>query len=256
MAEFIVLGETGRLKNSSRIINRYKTEEELKDVFKVNRLRKAARKLLVFKVVDEPDDDTWYLITFDIKQVIGKKTGSPRKATKEYSLIKEAMTWSLCGWIDNSTYVCPEDMSDIPETYTKYVQSWPVKPYNEKTLESMRDAVARALAYIRFMLLMQKNRLHGKGIKKAEKMLETLDKLLKMPYMCKVKKLLGIEELKFDEARELRRALEGRKSDGESNGLDLQLPNIPLSMTRTERSHRKYALGHRRRKAGSAAATP
>jgi hypothetical protein len=46
---FIVLGFTQGL-SSRAIIGRYKSEDELRDVFLTDRLSKAARKLYVFEV--------------------------------------------------------------------------------------------------------------------------------------------------------------------------------------------------------------
>ena len=210
MTKFIVLGGTSTIKSSRRIIGRYKDVTELRDVFEVTGLRKPARRLLIFEVVDSPDDDTWYLISFDIKEVIGRKTGRPRAATKEYSIIKDRMYWCLCGRIDNSTYVCPEDHSDIPRKYTEYVEVWPVKPFNEETLEAMREAVSRAVLYVNMQLLAMRTRLHGKGKSKAREMLVRADTLLASPMKPKVERLLG-HELRL-EGRELLR--EVMKSEG------------------------------------------
>lgn len=208
----IVLGDTSSVVRDSRyLIGRYKGEEDLKDVFIVKYPKRRTKGLLKFTLVSGHDEDAWYLISFDIKEVIGKRTGMRRKATKEYSIIKEAMLWNLCGWVDNSTYICPEDFSDIPRFYTDHVKVWQVKPYDGETLEAMRGAVAKALAYVKMMLLMQSKRLKGKGIDKAERMLSKLDLLLKMPWYGKVKKLLGIEEIRWDEAEKLRKALEEAK---------------------------------------------
>jgi len=56
---YIVVGRTRGLRSSKPILQRCKSEEELRDVFAVNRLTKAARELYVFRVVDEVDSDTW-----------------------------------------------------------------------------------------------------------------------------------------------------------------------------------------------------
>jgi len=212
MAKYIVLGGTSTIKSSRRIIGRYKDVTELRDVFEVTRLRKPARRLLIFEVVDVIDDDTWYLISFDIKEVIGRKTGRPRVATKEYSIIKDRMYWCLCGRIDNSSYVCPEDHSDIPRRFTEYVEVWPVKPHDSRTLEVMREAVSKAVLYVNMQLLAMRTRLHGKGRTKAKEMLVKADTILASPWKPKVERLLG-HELKLEGREALREAMRGEGKD-------------------------------------------
>jgi len=63
------------LRSPRRILGRYKGAWELRDVFNVDRLSRAARSLPVFEVVESPDADTWFLISFDSKDL---------KATREY----------------------------------------------------------------------------------------------------------------------------------------------------------------------------
>jgi len=215
---FIVLGYTESVRTSKRIMGRYKSEEELRDVFKVSRLRKQARRLLVFKVVDVIDEDTWYLISFDIKEVIGRKTGLPRKATKEYTIIKEGMFWNLCGRIDNSTYICPKDFSGIPRKFTDLVEVWPVKPYDDKTLDAMRNAVSEALLWVKLQLIMQAKKLHGKGKEKAKELVRRTETLMKSPWKHKVEKLLKGEVGLNNEVERLKQSL------GVSNRLDTPKP--------------------------------
>jgi len=121
------LGQARGLGSSRCILGRYKGAWELRDVFNVDRLSRAARSLPVFEVLEDPVDNTWFLISFDFK-------GS--KATREYPEIKESMYWSLCGCLDNSTYICPHDASIIPLEYTPYVEVLPVKSYNDRARQS------------------------------------------------------------------------------------------------------------------------
>jgi len=169
---FVVLGRTRGLRSSRRILGRYKGVWELRDVFSVDRLSKAARNLLVFEVVEEPDEDTRFLVSFDFKG---------DQATKEYSEIKESMYWSLCGRLDNSTYICPYDASDIPLAYTPYVEVLPVKPYNDRVRIEMAAAVKKALEWAVTEALKAGARLRGRGAARAREVLGILEGLLKAP---------------------------------------------------------------------------
>jgi len=180
---FIVLGLTEKIKSSKRIIQRYKTEEELRDIFKVDRLRRVARKLLVFRVVGEPAK--WYLVSFDLKQV-KKKKGGYRIPTKEYSIIKDVAYWNMCARVDNSTYVCPPDGVEEVETkikeYTEYVEVYPVEPHDEKTTDYLMERLSETIMYIITQLLMQAEKIektgHPRAIAKGIEMLKKLEKLL------------------------------------------------------------------------------
>jgi len=110
--------------------------------------------LPVFEVVENLDVDTWFLISFDFK-------GS--KATREYSEIKESMYWSLCGRLDNITYICPYNASSIPLEYTPYVEALPVKPYNDRTRTAMVVTVRRALEWAVAEALKAGARPRGRG---------------------------------------------------------------------------------------------
>jgi len=179
---FVVLGRTRGLGSSRRILGRYKGVWELRDVFNVDRLSKAARSLLVFEVVGEPDDGTWFLVSFDFRGV---------SASKEYSEIKGSMYWSLCGRLDNSTYICPYDASDIPLAYTPYVEVLPVKPHNDRARIAMAVAVRGALEWVVAEAHKAGARLRGRGVARAKEILAALGELLKAPWMSKVRKLLG-----------------------------------------------------------------
>ena len=179
---FVVLGWTRGLRSSRRVLGRYKGVWELRDVFGVSRLSKAARGLLVFEVVDRVDSGTWFLVSFDFKGV---------KATREYSEIKESMFWSLCGRLDNSTYICPYDASDIPLAYTPYVEVLPVKPYNERARIATAIAVKRALEWVVTETLKAGAKLRGRGVRRARRISSMLDGLLGAQWIQKVEKLIG-----------------------------------------------------------------
>jgi len=206
-----VLGNTANVKSSKRILGRYKDVVELRDVFEVSRLKKQARKLLIFKVVDSVDEDTWYLISFDIKEVIGRRSGRPRYATKEYTIIKDRMFWNLCGRIDNSTYICPKDSSDIPREFTNYVSVWPVVPYDNKTLNAMKSSVEEALVYVKLQLMLQltkirKEEVHGRAREKARKLVRRAETLLRTPWISKVERLLD-RKIVLSEVEELKKTI-------------------------------------------------
>jgi len=213
---FIVVGRTRGLRSSKPILQRCKTEEELRDVFAVSRLSKAARELYVFRVVDEPDEDTWYLISFDIKYVYGRKTAARRKASYEYTVIKEEMYAGSCGRIDGSTYICPEDASDVPlhavdtDPEAIRVESWPVKPLDEKTRLWMKSTVLEAINYWKVIAtaiaVYAEQKLRGQGVRRARGVLDTLQLILNAPWRSKVEKLVGSEV--FAEIGAVRKILE------------------------------------------------
>ena len=193
-----MLGETQDLKTSKRLIGRYKSEEELRDIFEADKLRKPARrKLLVFRIVDVNDSNAWFLVSFDIKEVVGKKTGIPRKATKEYTIIKEyALLNCLCGWIDNSTYICPEpSLADFVRKYTEYVEVYPVVPYDDKTVKTVKEYLKKTIDYVVTKLLSYLQRKvsmrggkrreyvkleHGRARAKVKEILKNLELTLKL----------------------------------------------------------------------------
>jgi len=213
---YIVVGRTRGLRSSKPILQRCKTEDELRDVFAVGRLSKAARELYVFRVVDEIDSDTWYLVSFDIRYVYGKRTAARRKATYEYTVIKEAMYSGMCGRIDNSTYICPEDASDVPlnsvdtDPGAVKVESWPVKPLDDKTRLWMKSAVLEAIDYYKVvttaLIVNAEQKLRGQGVRKARELLDTLQIMLSAPWRPKVERLVGPEP--FAELSGIRKMLE------------------------------------------------
>jgi len=200
---YIVVGLTRGLRSSRPILYRYKRPDEVRDVFAVSWLTRAARELYVFEVVEQPKEDAWYLVTFDIKYVYGKKTAQRRKPTKEYSEIKEAMYSQCCGRIDSSTYICPHDASHVPRIIVNTdpeamkVKSWPVKPLEERTLEYVRNAVLEAINYFMETALRilseSEKRLRGQGMRRARELLSTLQLMLNASWRPKVERLVGSE---------------------------------------------------------------
>jgi len=214
---FIIVGRTSSLRSSKPIIFKCKDlSKDLQDVFATSFLTKAAREFYVFRVVDDPDDDTWYLISFDIKYVYGKKTQRKRYPTTEYTIIKEEMFGGGCGRIDRSTYICPEDASDVPRNVVDtdpkalIVESWPVKPFDEKTLLRMKEAVLETLNYWKIVttkyVVLADRKLRGQGIRKARELLDALNLMLNTPWRSKVERLVGSEP--FAELNSLRIMLE------------------------------------------------
>ena len=218
VVRFVVLGRTAGLRSSRRIIGRYKSEEELRDVFEVSRLNRHARRLLVFRVV-EPGDDAWHLVSFDIRGVVGRRSGRVRRATKEYSVIKQGMFWSLCGRIDNSTYICPCDTSDIPRRYTDRVETWTVVPHDPKTLEEVRSSVESTVMWLALIMNRAGGRLHARGVARARNLLRLSETLLSAPWAKKVERTLGVPLKPIRDARErLAEALERKRGRGTLSG--------------------------------------
>jgi len=192
--KYVVLGLTKGLRHSKRIIGRHKDlAVELRDVFEVSRLRKAAKKLLIFEIVESNDPDVWFLISFDIEGVRRKNGWGFRKATKEYTIIKEKMYWNLCGKIDYSTYICPQNPPNIPEKYTQKIKTWTVKPYDIKTLEKMKKEIENTVKWIVQKIQEAKGKLHGKGISKAYEIVDNISELLRSKAAEKTSKLIGKE---------------------------------------------------------------
>jgi len=211
MPRFVVLGRTKGM-SSRDIAGRFKGLDELRDVYEVERLRRIARRrLLVFEVVEGPPGDAWYLVSFDVRGV---------KLHKEYSEVREGMMFSLCGHVDYSAYVCPEDVSQIVESIIPVaeVRVWPVRPYDDKTLEAVRNAVEASLGYVYAKLLKMSLRLRGRGVQKARRALELLKPILSGEARRKVEALLGLSledlEAKASEVERRIRQSQPRGKDG------------------------------------------
>jgi hypothetical protein len=148
---FIAVGWTRGL-SSRRFTGRYKSLEELRDVFRLGRLTSAsARRLYLFEECS-PSESCLWLLSFDIKLVKVKRSGGSskpyRKPSHEYTIVKETLYSRLCGPVDMSTYICFDDESFRVRGYLDLVapdfyklESHHVRPYDDKA----RDLVRRAL---------------------------------------------------------------------------------------------------------------
>ena len=157
---FVGVGYTAH-QTSKAFIKRYKSEEELRDVFELEKLSRASvKRLYVFEVCSSSEPSCLWLVSFDVKEV---KVRDPRRAEKsfrkashEYSHIKEMLFSYLCGSVDASTYICLEDYSGSVESYLLQVtdrdkfrvESYPVKPYNEKERVFVREAILRTVEWL------------------------------------------------------------------------------------------------------------
>jgi hypothetical protein len=169
---FVVLGRT-RGRRSVELIGRYKSVEDLRDVFKldVNGVGRAARRdLYIFEVCVLEDPSCLWLVTFDLKLVRVRdptriRSGSRvveidgklyRKPSQEYSDVKEVMFENLCGSIDMSTYICFEDMSGDIENYMLgvtdreffKVESIYVKPYRDTEKKLVSEAISKTISWL------------------------------------------------------------------------------------------------------------
>jgi hypothetical protein len=148
---FIAVGWT-RGSSSRRFIGRYKSLEELRDVFKLDRLTSAvARRLYLFEECEASESCLW-LLSFDIKLVRVRRAGGGskpyRKPSHEYTFIREMLYSRLCGPVDMSTYICFDDESFRVRGYLDLVapgfyklESYHARPYDDRA----RDLVRRAL---------------------------------------------------------------------------------------------------------------
>jgi len=207
---YIIVGETSPATTSRVIIGRSKGPEELRDVFYVFSdpemfravlgIRRYGGRAYVFRVLDDSAADPWFLVSFDVKYVYGRKSGRKRYATYEYTLIREAMFFSLCGAVDNSTYICPEDDSDIPQAVIGsdgrvVVDSYPVEPLDEEAEQYVRAKIAEALDYVKTLITAYqakeyRGRLTGKAAARARRVTSWL--LAVTPQAReKVERLLG-----------------------------------------------------------------
>ena len=74
----------------------------------------------------------------------------------------------LCAWIDNSTYLCPSDASDVPRRYTGKVEVVKVVPYND---EARRETVAALETAVDTLAdEMERIKLKGRAIEKARRL--------------------------------------------------------------------------------------
>jgi len=182
---FIVLGFTQGL-SSRAIIGRYKSEDELRDIFSTDRLSKAARKLYVFEVCrpEEVHSCLW-VVSFDVKLV---KVRDPRrtggklytKPSHIYTELKESMLTYLCGHVDASTYICGENYSGEVENILLQVtdrdkfkvESYPVKPWRSIDRELVVESIKAAIEWLQAKSLALAAKVRNakpKGFRQVEK---------------------------------------------------------------------------------------
>jgi hypothetical protein len=159
--KFVVLGFTEGL-SSRAIIGRYKSEEELRDVFLADRLSKAARRLYIFEVCrpTEAHSCLW-VVSFDVKLVRvrdPRRTGgkSYTKPSHIYTELKESMLTYLCGHVDASTYICGENYSgEVENTLLQAtdrdkfrVEAYPVKPWRDADKDFVAEKIKEAIVWL------------------------------------------------------------------------------------------------------------
>jgi len=155
--KYVGIGFTAH-QTSKAFIKRYKSEEDLRDVFELQKLSKASTKrLYIFEVCSSSNSSCLWLLSFDVKEV---RVRDPkrceklfRKPSHEYSEIKEMLFSYLCGSVDASTYICLEDYSGPVESYLLQVadrdkfrvEKYYVKPYSGKEKVFVREAIMRSI---------------------------------------------------------------------------------------------------------------
>jgi len=218
--------------SSRAIIGRYKSEEELRDVFLADRLSKATRRLHIFEVCRPAEAHSClWVVSFDVKLV---RVRDPRRAggklyTKPshiYTDLKEAMLTYLCGHVDASTYICGENYSGEVENILlqatdrdKFkIESYPVKPWRDVDKEFVAESIKTAIEWLqaRSIALAAKVRdAKPKGFrqveKKASKFLENLT--IASKYALKVVEKLKALGIDLDLTRIVE---EARKRGGEA----------------------------------------
>jgi hypothetical protein len=169
-AKYLVLGRT-RGRASVHLIGRYKSGEDVRDVFTTTGIPRSKRlELYVFEIVDaaRPEDLVWHIITFDISTARGG-----RRAGYEYSYIKDMLLLRLCASIDSSTYVCPEDYTGLLREYLSRVaesyrlESYTVRTFRDKERELLREAFSETLEYVLGVLESLKNKILELRARKA-----------------------------------------------------------------------------------------
>jgi hypothetical protein len=223
LAKYIALGFTaGRC--SIELIDRYKGFEELRNIFVLSQEflgRAVRRKLYIFEVCEEPRPECLYLISFDIKLV---KPINPlragrgfRKPSHEYTEIKEMMYYSLCLGgkdpqkvvLDNSTYICFEDMSTELENYLyqrtdpdKFkVESYAVKPFRDVEKELIINGLNHTLTWLEAKAIALASDLRNprkRCEKRAEEFLNTVPATLINRVVEKLR-ALGVEQEQIEQ---------------------------------------------------------
>jgi hypothetical protein len=234
--KFIVLGFTEGL-SSRAIIGRYKSEEELRDIFLTDKLSKAARKLYVFEICRSGElHSCLWVVSFDVKLV---RVRDPRRAggklyTKPshiYTELKEAMLTYLCGHVDASTYICGENYSGEVEAILlqetdrdKFkIESHPVRPWRDADREFVAESIKTSIEWLQTKSLTLAAKVRDtkpKGFKQVEKKaIQFLENLgVTSKYAAKVMeklKALGIDvdlvKIVEDAKKTIEKALEDKR---------------------------------------------
>jgi hypothetical protein len=185
---YIVLGFSK--KSSKAIIGRYKSPDELRDIFVVDVVKRSVRRssrLYVFQETTPEDPLAWYLVTFDLRTVSGKRSNKPRKPTIEYSAIKEHMLFRACAHVDMSTYICPEHedvellIKSLGVVEYKKPEYYVVVPLDSKAREYLRECFVSAFekVYARILTMTIKAE---RADKRANRLREAVEKKLSALY--------------------------------------------------------------------------
>jgi len=183
---YIILGFSK--KDSRAIIGRYKSPEELRDIFVVDTVKRSIRRsslLYVFQETTPENQLAWYLVTFDLKTVSGKRSGKLRKPTTEYSVIKEYMFFRGCAHVDMTTYICPEqeDIESLIKTLGVMEYKGPeyyiIIPFDNKAREYLRERFIEAFEKTYSELLTMTSKVE-KADKRANKLREAIEKKLNL----------------------------------------------------------------------------
>jgi hypothetical protein len=219
LAKYIALGFTsGRC--SIELIDRYKSSEELRDIFVLNEdhfSRAVRRKLYIFEVCEKPRAECLHLISFDIKLV---KLINPqragrgfRKPSHEYTEIKEMMYYSLClggmHVLDNSTYICFEDKSCELTQYLSQrtdpdkfkVESYIVKPFRDVEKGLIVNGLNHTLTWLDAKAIALASDLRNprkRCEKRAEEFLNTVPATLAIRVVEKLR-VLGLEQEQIEQ---------------------------------------------------------
>ncbi|MEM0460312.1 MAG: hypothetical protein QXG48_03570 [Thermofilaceae archaeon] len=204
--EYVMLGETAGVKGVDLIGRHKNVYEELYDVWVVERPTTRPGRLVFVNCSAASCSDYLYLISFDLpSRVVGPRAGA-RRPTREYSKIKEALLLRLCGRVDNSTYVCGEDCSEVPaELGARKLQVFRVVPANEGTRRAVAEAVLAARAYVTVAALSLAP--HGRGVWKARRMLEVLSSIPRTAFES-YERVLGVRVDVSEAVEALRKKLE------------------------------------------------
>jgi hypothetical protein len=241
MKRFIALGFTsGRC--SIELIDRYKTSEDLRDIFVLNErqvARAVRRRLYVFEVCEEPRADCLYLVSFDIRLV---KPVNPEKASREYRKpsheyrhVREMLYYMLClggkDVLDNSTYLCFDDVSSMVSGYLRSrtdpdkfrVETYLVRPYRDTEKQLIVNGLSHTLDWLEAQAMALRSPRSRKARERAELIAVPASLVAKVAEKLKA---LGIDPEPFmkriSSVREAaERVLKEREAEGESTAVGL-----------------------------------